>query len=170
VAGHRSLRAGDSDREHAVDRLRQAAADGRLDAEELEERVSAALVARTYGELDLLVADLPPALPAHPAPPPQAGLPARRRRRPGAAVAAAGTLTLGLLMTAFAVLAAGGSLRVHAGRAISHGRPEHFYLVSHHGFFPVIAGPVLGMLAIVVLCVAISWLFVSARSPAQPSH
>lgn len=53
------LRASDSDRERVADRLREATGEGRLLAEELEERLGAALKARTYGELDVLVADLP---------------------------------------------------------------------------------------------------------------
>jgi Domain of unknown function (DUF1707) len=54
-----SLRASDSDREQVVDRLRKAAAEGRLLAEELEHRLGVALSARTYGELDAVLADLP---------------------------------------------------------------------------------------------------------------
>lgn len=42
-----------------ADRLRHAATEGRLTAEELEERLHHAFSARTYGELDPLVADLP---------------------------------------------------------------------------------------------------------------
>ncbi len=42
-----------------AERLRAAAAEGRIVAEELEERLASALRARTYGELDALVADLP---------------------------------------------------------------------------------------------------------------
>ncbi len=42
-----------------AERLRAAAAEGRIVAEELEERLGLALRARTYGELDALVADLP---------------------------------------------------------------------------------------------------------------
>jgi hypothetical protein len=57
---HRSgLRASDEDRERIGERLRQAAAEGRLVAEELEQRMATALRARTYGELDAVVADLP---------------------------------------------------------------------------------------------------------------
>jgi hypothetical protein len=56
---YESLRASDADREAITERLRQAAAEGRLEPEELEERVEAALRARTYGELSPLVADLP---------------------------------------------------------------------------------------------------------------
>lgn len=53
------MRASDNDREAVAERLRAAAAEGRIVAEELEERLSLALRARTYGELDALVADLP---------------------------------------------------------------------------------------------------------------
>jgi len=61
MARHSSLRAADSDRDAVTDRLRKAAAEGRLEPEELEDRVHTALRARTYGELDLVLADLPPA-------------------------------------------------------------------------------------------------------------
>ncbi|MGP7999589.1 MAG: DUF1707 domain-containing protein [Streptosporangiaceae bacterium] len=53
------LRASDEDRDRAVDILRMAAGDGRLTAAELDERVEAALTARTSGELAALTADLP---------------------------------------------------------------------------------------------------------------
>jgi DUF1707 SHOCT-like domain/2TM domain len=53
------LRASDADREEAVTLLREHAASGRLDVEELEQRVSAAYVARTHGELAVLQRDLP---------------------------------------------------------------------------------------------------------------
>jgi hypothetical protein len=42
-----------------ADRLQRAAAEGRLLTEELEHRLEIALSARTYGQLDALVADLP---------------------------------------------------------------------------------------------------------------
>lgn len=59
MARQSSLRASDSDREAVTERLRKAAAEGRLEPDELEERVHTALRARTYGELDRVVADLP---------------------------------------------------------------------------------------------------------------
>lgn len=59
MAKRAHLRASDSDRESVADRLRAAAAEGRLLTEELEERLSRALRARTYGELDAVTADLP---------------------------------------------------------------------------------------------------------------
>jgi DUF1707 SHOCT-like domain len=59
VARRTTLRASDSDRDRVADRLRAAAAEGRLLTEELEDRLAHALRARTYGELDALTADLP---------------------------------------------------------------------------------------------------------------
>ena len=56
-----SLRASDADRDLVAERLRQATMEGRLRPDELDDRLGAALSARTYGELDVLVADLPAA-------------------------------------------------------------------------------------------------------------
>ena len=53
------MRAADADREHVADRLRKATAEGRLQTEELEERLEAVFAARTYGELEALTRDLP---------------------------------------------------------------------------------------------------------------
>ena len=60
------MRAGDADRERTAGRLRDAAVEGRLGSNELEERLEAALGASTLGELERLVADLPvpPPVPA----------------------------------------------------------------------------------------------------------
>jgi hypothetical protein len=63
-----AVRASDHDRDAVVDQLRDHATAGRLDAAELEERVGAALSARTRGDLAAALRDLP-------------RLP-RRRRRP----------------------------------------------------------------------------------------
>ncbi len=57
-----AMRASDVDREHVAERLRTAAGDGRLDFDELDERLGAAYRAKTYAELEPLVADLPGAL------------------------------------------------------------------------------------------------------------
>ena len=59
MAKRSTLRASDDDRERVADRLRHAAGEGRLVAEELEERLERAFSARTYGQLSVLVADLP---------------------------------------------------------------------------------------------------------------
>jgi hypothetical protein len=62
-------RASDAEREAAADRLRAAAAEGRLDPDELEQRLAAAYAARTVGELAPLTSDLPePAKPPEPQP------------------------------------------------------------------------------------------------------
>ena len=53
------LRASHADRDQAVEILREAAGDGRLTAQELDERVEAALTARTGSKLAVLTADLP---------------------------------------------------------------------------------------------------------------
>jgi len=54
-----SLRASDEDRDRIVAQLHTAAIEGRIASEELEQRVSDALTAKTYGELDATVVDLP---------------------------------------------------------------------------------------------------------------
>jgi hypothetical protein len=53
------LRASHRDRDRVVEILRVAAGDGRLTSEELDERLEAALTARTFGELAALTTDLP---------------------------------------------------------------------------------------------------------------
>jgi hypothetical protein len=54
------LRASHADRDRVAEILSAAAGDGRLTAAELDERLEAALSARTSGELAVLTADLPP--------------------------------------------------------------------------------------------------------------
>src|SRR5947209_4923795 len=92
--GH--LRASDGDREQVAERLRHASAEGRVSTEELEQRVSAALSARTYAELDGLVADLP-----------GRSLTARERRRSELAVVLRPALALAIAIpVAMALVAA----------------------------------------------------------------
>lgn len=55
----KELRAGTLDRVRVSEQLQHAFADGRLDETELERRIEATTSARTYGDLDVLVADLP---------------------------------------------------------------------------------------------------------------
>jgi hypothetical protein len=52
------LRASDAERERTADVLRQAAAEGRLEVDELEERLHTAYAARTHKELERLTADV----------------------------------------------------------------------------------------------------------------
>jgi Domain of unknown function (DUF1707) len=57
----RTLRAADDDREAVAGILREQHLAGRLDTDEFQERVDRCYGARTYAELDQLVADLPAA-------------------------------------------------------------------------------------------------------------
>jgi len=68
VAGE-DLRASHTDRDQVVELLRVAAGDGRLSAEELDDRLERALTAKTYAELAALTADLPATAGAVVAPP-----------------------------------------------------------------------------------------------------
>ena len=62
------LRISDEDRHRVSELLRQAAGEGRLDLEELDDRLEAAYAAKTYGDLVPLTADLPPGMQAARAP------------------------------------------------------------------------------------------------------
>jgi Domain of unknown function (DUF1707)/Domain of unknown function (DUF4190) len=55
------MRAADADRDNVVEFLAGAYTEGRLTKDEYDERLEQALSARTYGDLDLLVTDLPAA-------------------------------------------------------------------------------------------------------------
>jgi hypothetical protein len=107
------MKASDADREHVAERLRSAAAEGRLLAEELEERLGAAFKARTYGELDATVADLPT---------PSSGARSSQRptRRPAPRMAIAVPLALFLLVE----LASGFG---------GHGHLDHHWQGGLHG-------------------------------------
>ena len=53
------VRISDTDREQAITRLGEHAAEGRLTPDELDERSDAVLAARTHADLEPLFADLP---------------------------------------------------------------------------------------------------------------
>jgi len=83
------LRASDADREKTVALLREHHAVGRLTAEEFNDRLEQVYQARTLGELDTLLADLPaidlyqlPSASIRPGPSPRRSV--RRREGPGA--------------------------------------------------------------------------------------
>jgi Domain of unknown function (DUF1707) len=63
-----AIRASDQDRDAAAQRLQQAFAERRLDDDEFDERMRAALTARTGADLELLTRDLPAPAPGGPAP------------------------------------------------------------------------------------------------------
>nr|WP_206314577.1 DUF1707 domain-containing protein [Streptomyces coryli] len=58
-AAEAELRASDKDRDRVAEILREALAEGRLDAEEHSERIDRVYAAKTHGELEPLVRDLP---------------------------------------------------------------------------------------------------------------
>jgi hypothetical protein len=60
------LRISDNDRHRVSEMLREAAGEGRLDIEELDERLAAVFRAKTYGDLVPITADLPAGLQQHP--------------------------------------------------------------------------------------------------------
>ncbi len=55
------MRVSDADREQAADVLREAAGQGRITFDELDERLGVAYAARTYADLELVTRDLPAA-------------------------------------------------------------------------------------------------------------
>ncbi|MEU4833918.1 DUF1707 domain-containing protein [Streptosporangium sp. NPDC023615] len=59
MTDHREVRASDHDRDRVAEALRVAVSEGRITLEELNERVDRTYAARTLGELDDVVADLP---------------------------------------------------------------------------------------------------------------
>jgi Domain of unknown function (DUF1707) len=69
------LRVSDAERDAVAEELARHLQDGRLDAAEFDERVSQAMTARTQGDLDRLLADLPQPAPEQPPGPRQAGWP-----------------------------------------------------------------------------------------------
>ena len=60
MTGPQDVRVGDADRERTLSLLRQAAEEGRLSPEELDDRVARARAARTSGELEFVLGDLRP--------------------------------------------------------------------------------------------------------------
>ena len=98
------MRAGDADRQAVADKLRGALEEGRLDLHEYDERLQRAYAAKTYGDLNGLLDDLPDTVPGEP-------LPAWRRSTPH--------------QPAVVVDRAGRHRQVagaHLGRLLRHGR------------------------------------------------
>ncbi len=78
------IRVSDADRERIAARLREHFAEGRLTHDELDERVSATLNAKTFGDLRRVMTDLPEPAPVAPGVDQHPGGP----RRPGPSAAA----------------------------------------------------------------------------------
>ena len=84
-----NLRVSDAERQEIADLLSEHYSAGRLDAAEFDERLGRAMAAKTRGELDALLYDLPP-LPSQIVPPPTRA----PRRRGGGTVALAALTTV----------------------------------------------------------------------------
>jgi Domain of unknown function (DUF1707) len=105
-----SIRASDADRERVVEVLRQHTAEGRITADEFEERMTAAYDARTMGALAELTTDLPVDLAVHARR--QAELAKRSKpRKPLARQMReefSGVIGLGVILTVIWVVSGGG--------------------------------------------------------------
>jgi Domain of unknown function (DUF4190)/Domain of unknown function (DUF1707) len=102
-----ALRASDADREAVAQRLEVASVEGRIDSEELEQRLSAVYRALWVADLDRIVADVSPPPPPPPSPAYQPYLPAPYTvETNGLAVASlvAGVMWLGWLGSFLAVI------------------------------------------------------------------
>ena len=143
------LRASDADREAAAERLRQACLEGRLDSDELEERLEAAYKSRLVADLDRLTADVTPAPAAAPAPVAPSAPPERPITN-GLAVAslAAGIVWLGWLGSIAAVVfghVALGQIKRSGGRETGWGLAVAGLVLGYCG---------LGVLLIVMIAAA----------------
>jgi hypothetical protein len=151
-----SIRASDSDREQVAERLRHATSEGRLTGDELDERLGILYAARTYGELDTLVADLPVARPQR-----QRDL----RIRPW--VAATGVVTLLVGVIGILALTRGRS----AAAVVGGGHLRRFYLPGplagpHHGL--VLAASTGAALMALLVCAALIWGLLRSRPTRVP--
>ena len=126
------LRASDADRETVVEQLRAHAAAGRLDAEELDDRIGRALEARRLGDLAPLLADLPDAERPRPA---RAARP--RRSSHGACKDRRAFLPIAVLLIAIWALTGAGyfwpvwPLMWFAFAALSHRRRGNTHTTGH---------------------------------------
>lgn len=151
-----SLRSSDSDRERVAERLRQAMAEGRLSEDELEQRLQALLTARTYGELDALLADLP-----------VNRAPGQPQLRLGRLVGAVGAVTLVLVVFGVLALLRGRS----AVAVLDAGHQRDVNLPGplagpHQG---LIIAASLGAAAVALLTsAAVLWALMNARSLRRP--
>ncbi len=113
AAGGSHLRAAHADREHVIDTLKTAFADGRLTKDELDARAGQALTARTCAELAALTADIPAGPPAA-RPPRQPARPQNQPKQPhplrNAAIGSASCLIFAFLaLWSWASLPDGGN-------------------------------------------------------------
>ncbi|MBO0713163.1 MAG: DUF1707 and DUF4190 domain-containing protein [Acidimicrobiales bacterium] len=143
-AGTSHLRASDADRERAVDLLRAAFVEGRLDNEEYDERVAQAYASRTYGDLTRLIADLP----APPRP-----VPATVRRPTNA-------MAIGSLVCGIAQFFTMGLTMIPA-IVLGHTARRQMRRSGESGDALALAGLVLGWLGVAIAALAVLGLLVA---------
>ena len=134
------IRVSDADRDRVNAQLRDHFAAGRITSGELDERLSAALNAKTFGDLRLIMADLPGPVPAlhDAAPPPLRATPtwAVRRRPPFpplilfALLAALLLPPIGWMLATFVNVILLFWLMTFVAGAFASGRPRRRH---HHG-------------------------------------
>ena len=137
-----SIRVSDADRDRVNAQLRDHFAAGRITSGELDERLSAALNAKTFGDLRRIMADLPGPVPAlhDSAPPPLRATPpwAIRRRHPPfpplillALLAALLIPPIGWMLATFVNVILLFWLMTFVAGAFASGRPRRRW--HHHG-------------------------------------
>jgi hypothetical protein len=152
MSSHPALRASDSDRESAAERLRVAAVDGRIDSDELEERLAAVYSARWVADLDRLVADVSPP----PPPPPPLVAPPYAAYQPAVAYPTTNGLAVASLVAGFLWLGWAGSIvavilgHIALGQINRSGGRES-------GTGLAIAGLVLGYMGVATLLLVIAF-------------
>jgi hypothetical protein len=158
------IRAADVDRDYVAERLGTAYGEGRLSKDEYDARLDEALRARTYGELDRLVGDLPPAMqpsPGGPVAPPDNPIATVNRL-------AIASIICGLAQFLVVPLAIPAILLGHKARS-------QIKRTGEQGAGLALAGLVLGWLVLIVLAVSLAVGLTAAAGthgwiPPHPAH
>jgi len=153
----RDLRCSDSDREKVAEVLRGALADGRLDLDELSDRLDRVYAARTYRDLEPIVSDLPsaggsplPAVQPGAAPLPRAGAQSSALDRVGGAPSSTnavaimgGTTRKGawVVPSSFSALAVMGGVELDLREARFETRSVTINAVAFWGGIDITVGP-----------------------------
>ncbi|MHB1433831.1 MAG: DUF1707 and DUF4190 domain-containing protein [Streptosporangiaceae bacterium] len=171
ASGGDHIRATDADRDTVHEILQNAYAEGRLSWEEFDSRSTAVRMARTYGELAAVTADLPTRIPGQP---PQAfpGFPGQPVQPGGLPMPANGLAVASLACGVFQIFAWGvGSI---AAIVLGHLARRQIRRTGQRGGGMAMAGLILGygglILTILIMAVAvIVFLALSAHGSATPA-
>ena len=146
-----TMRACDADRDRAAESLGVAYSEGRLSKDEYDERLESAFAARTYADLDQIVADLP-AVPAPVVPPVAVVSPVARTN--GLAIA---SLACGLAQFAF------GPVATIPAIVFGHMARHQIKRTGEQGAGLALAGLILGW-ATVILAILVLFIIGVAMS------